>query len=118
MTGTTVVRLTVDEGDNSAAIPPPALSVAATSMTKGFGATTWGEYDLTQDNPTCGALGETNMVTVSATAGAVKGTGAVCFTITDSDGADTEPDTNAGNTRAYILILTISRRSGDSPQTS
>jgi hypothetical protein len=105
VTGTTVLRVTVDEGDRGNAVPETALTVTATGMTKGFGVATWGTYDLSQDDPSCGALGDTNEVTVSASTDDAKGSGAVCFTITDSDGED-QADMNESNTRAYILILT------------
>ena len=106
VTGTTVVRVTVDKGDGGDAVPAVAITASATSMTKGFGVATWGTYDLAQDPPVCGEPGATDTLTIADTDESTSG--AICLTITDSDGgvAGVDPDVNPNNTRDYILIFT------------
>ena len=109
VTGTTVLRITVDKGDNKGAIPITDLGVTATSMTKGFGVATWAEYNLTVDNPACAdPFADTGMITLLANTLTAKGRDGVCIRITDSDGGEDNggADTNANNTRNYILIVT------------
>ncbi|MCY4399346.1 MAG: carboxypeptidase-like regulatory domain-containing protein, partial [Gemmatimonadetes bacterium] len=108
VTGTTTKRITVDKGDNDGTIPITDLTVAASSMTTGFGEVTWGEYDVDAATP-CdfGALsGTSGTLTLLANTSTAKGSDGVCFRITDSDGADTDPDQNEDNTRDYLLIFT------------
>ncbi len=103
VTGTTALRITVDEGDNGAAVPATALTVAVTSMTSGFGVVTWA---AAAGDGTCAGVSyaETGAeVTVGATSGDV---GSLCFRITDSDGDTTDEDANTDNTRDYLLIAT------------
>ena len=104
VTGTTALRVTVDEGDGGDDVPETALTVVVTGMTKGFGAVTWAEA---AENGTCpdDITADTNSVTVTPTDDDGKGTGSVCFRILDSDGLD-PPDTRADNTRDYVLIVT------------
>ncbi len=107
VTGTTSLRITVDKGDNGADIPITDLGVTATSMTKGFGVATWAPYDLTVEAPECGDFTDTaNEITLLANTATAKGSDGVCLRITDSDGADQDPDMNPANVRNYILIVT------------
>ena len=108
VTGTTTLRITVDKGDNNGVIPTTDLSVAAESMTTGFGVVTWGEFDVAAATPCdfTGLTGESGTLTLPANTATTKGSDGVCFRITDSDGAETDPDTNASNTRDYVLIAT------------
>ena len=114
VTGTTTKRITVETGDNGADIPAGNLTVTASSMTTGFGVVTWGEYDVTT-NEACG------FTSISGTSGTLTfvdddpatedtdetvNSDGVCFRITDSDGAASDPDQNASNTRDYVLIFT------------
>jgi len=115
VTGTTVLRVTVDKADNNGVIPTTDLTVSATSMTTGFGVVRWGVVDVTASPIACGAAfgdltAENGTLTLPANttgANATKGSDGVCFRILDSDGkSDPGPDANDGNTRDYILIVT------------
>ena len=103
VTGTTALRVTVDEGDNGAGVPATALTVEATSMTSGFGVVTWAAFNTVDGGCLSDFSDAGNEVTVGGTSGEI---GRVCFRITDSDGAATDPDKNSDNTRDYLLILT------------
>ena len=110
VTGTTTLRVTVDKGARGTAAPSgtDAITVEAASMTTGFGTRSWedatGTPPACPGSPTASTTGDA--VTLPANAGTTKGTVAVCFTITDSDGHATNPDANTSNTRNYLLILT------------
>ncbi len=109
VTGTTTLRITVDEGDNNGTIPTTNLGVAAASLTTGFGVVTWGEVDVTATNPTCdftSISGTEGVLTLLANTATTKGSDGACFRITDSDGDTTDVDANTSNTRDYILIAT------------
>ena len=108
VTGTTTLRITVDKGDNNGAIPTTDLSVAAASMTTGFGVVTWGEFDVTAATPcTFASLSATSgTLTLPANTATTKGSDGVCFRIADSDGADSDADENDDNNRDYVLIAT------------
>ncbi|MDE2664385.1 MAG: carboxypeptidase regulatory-like domain-containing protein [Gemmatimonadota bacterium] len=112
VTGTTTLRVTVDKGDNNGAIPTTDLTVAAASMTTGFGVVGFGTVDVTTTNIACssadftGLSGTSGTLTLPANSGSTKGSDGVCFRILDSDGDSSDPDQNANNTRDYILIVT------------
>ena len=116
VTGTTVMRVTVDKGDNGGTIPTTDLSVTASGMTTGFGVAGFGTVDVTATPIACSSADFTGLAgTTTGTltlpanvAGppAVKGSDGVCFRIADTDGDATNPDANAANNRDYILIIT------------
>ncbi len=112
VTGTTTLRVTVDEGDNGADVPITDLTVAAESMTMGFGVVAWGTVDVTATPIACSSADFTGLtvgngtLTLPANTGTTKGSDGVCFRITDSDGDATDADANASNTRDYLLIVT------------
>ncbi len=108
VTGTTTLQVTVDKGARGNAAPTTALTIAATGMTTGFGVVTWAAAETDGSCPST-IDGTDNTATLPANdAGppVVKGKVTICFRITDSDGADTDPDANTANTRDYRLILT------------
>ena len=112
VTGTTTLRVTVDEGDNGADVPITDLTVAAESMTMGFGVVAWGTVDVTVTPIACSSADFTGLtvgngtLTLPANTATAKGSDGVCFRITDSDGDAADPDANASNTRDYMLIVT------------
>ena len=116
VTGTTDLQVTLDKGDNGAAVPTTALSITVIGKNTSF--------DLVQfsapldDTPTnSGQFGDcpatidqaTGSLTVEANATGTETTGkgeaAICFTITDSDG-ESDADANTDNMNRYRLILT------------
>ena len=106
---TTTIRVTVDKGDNNAAIPTTDLTVDATGMTAGFSQVRWGTVDVTAAQPACSSADFTGLSAESGTltlpTAAPKSDG-VCFRITDTDSDTTDEDTNATNVRDYMLIVT------------
>ncbi len=110
VTGTTVLRVTVDKGDNGADVPE-GLTVAASSMTTGFGDVNFGTVDVTTSPIACSAgfdalTDDAGTLTLPANTSTTKGSDGVCFRLADSDGDATNPDANGSNNRDYILIVT------------
>ncbi len=113
VTGTTVMRVTVDKGDNGNDIPITDLTVVVSGMTTGFGEVSSGTVDVTATPIACSSADFTGLtagngtLTLPANTSTVKGSDGVCFRIADTDGGtDPGPDANAANNRDYILIVT------------
>ena len=109
--GLTTIRVTVTGADGTDAdVPITALTVEAASVTTGFGTVTFEDYVSTETTHCDGGItGTTGDITVPNSTSSVVGRDGICFRITDSDGADTNPDANTANTRDYLLIVTRGR---------
>ena len=100
VTGTTTLRVTMDEGDGGDAVPN-ALTIRAVGMNSDFGVDAWSTAVAADANCSTSA-GDYTAGDLSATlpddqAGppVVKGSVIHCFRINDTDGDDTNPDANA-----------------------
>ncbi len=113
--GVTTIRYTVDKADDGTTAVPTGLTITPVGKNPKFDAVTY--EVLTEAVANSGNFGECS-ATITGASGdltleanndpddaAGKGEAAICFQITDSDGAAT-PDTNANNMLKYRLILT------------
>ncbi len=113
--GVTTIRYTVDKADDGTTAVPNALTITPVGMNAKFDAVVFGDLvDSPADSgsfPACtlpitgGDADITLEDNDTTTGGTGKGEAALCFQITDSDGA-TDVDTNANNMLQYRLILT------------
>jgi len=111
VTGTTTLRVTMDEGDGGDPVPN-ALTLRAIGMNSDFGVDAWSAAVTSTDacsttagDYTDGDLSATLPDNVTGPP-AVKGSVIHCFRINDTDGAATTPDANTDNYATYRLILT------------